>query len=333
MTLKSNLRNMATIVACLVATMFASCENMIGDDEENGGDGDAAGQIFTSITAMKTWLDSQPDNTVETPYEVGLKNVNLDAGNNWSSVGGAIFQARKYVVLNLKACTGTVFPDGSYNVQYVIVPPPVGGTAPVFTYFSASAVSSRFVRIILPDNLTKMGAYSFVNEKNIRSVVFPTGIKIIDRLSFYGCTNLNDVNFPEGLERIESSAFSSTAITSVTLPASLQYLSSAFSSCKNLKTVTIKQGLEVIGSSTFSGSSSLESVTLPSTVKQINSYAFASCSSLVSVALAAVTPPSLGERVFYNTNSALTIKVPAASVNAYKAHNDWKDHASRIIAN
>ena len=53
--LKSNLRKMATIVACLmVTTMFASCVNKIGD-EENSGNDDAAGTIFTLAADWKAY--------------------------------------------------------------------------------------------------------------------------------------------------------------------------------------------------------------------------------------------------------------------------------------
>jgi hypothetical protein len=38
----------------------------------------------------------------------------------------------------------------------------------------------------------------------------------------------------------------------------------------------------------------------------------------------------LGLNVFYNTHASLQIKVPAGSVEAYKAASGWSDYADRI---
>ena len=46
----------------------------------------------------------------------------------------------------------------------------------------------------------------------------------------------------------------------------------------------------------------------------------------------ATTPPTLGADVFYSLNPACVIRVPAASVAAYKAKAGWKIFASQITA-
>ena len=68
-------------------------------------------EMFTSISALKTALAAKSANTAETAYKVGLKNVNLDANNNWGDLGLAI-NGSKYVDLTLQCCTGTGIPDG-----------------------------------------------------------------------------------------------------------------------------------------------------------------------------------------------------------------------------
>ena len=65
-------------------------------------------------------------------------------------------------------------------------------------------------------------------------------------------------------------------------------------------------------------------------VTSIDDYAFQDCSRLTSFTCLATNPPSLGSNVFNGMNG--TIFVPAASVEAYKAADGWKDHASQIQA-
>jgi hypothetical protein len=59
--------------------------------------------------------------------------------------------------------------------------------------------------------------------------------------------------------------------------------------------------------------------------------AFHSCTGLNSITCEAITPPTLGDFVFIETNNC-PIYVPTASVNTYKAASGWSDYASRIQA-
>ena len=60
------------------------------------------------------------------------------------------------------------------------------------------------------------------------------------------------------------------------------YLSS-FSSCTNLKSITIPNSVTTIGDSAFSSCSSLTSISIPNSVATIGSSAFSGCSNLTSV--------------------------------------------------
>ena len=86
-----------------------------------------------------------------------------------------------------------------------------------------------------------------------------------------------------------------------------------------------------IGSSAFSDCSSLTSVTIPDSVTTIGNHAFHSCSSLISVYCKAVTPPALGDYVFYFNGSGRKIYVPTESVDAYKSATNWRLYASAIV--
>ena len=118
------------------------------------------------------------------------------------------------------------------------------------------------------------------------------------------------------------------SITSVTLPDSVTSISSnAFSSCRRLTSITIHNSVTSIGYFAFSDCVSLTSITIPASVTFIGESSFRSCSKLTTVIINATTPPGLGPQTFDNHASSFAIKVPAASVTAYKTNwSAYKDY-------
>lgn len=90
--------------------------------------------------------------------------------------------------------------------------------------------------------------------------------------------------------------------------------------------------MRTIGNSAFEDCTELTSVTIPNTVTSIGSYAFYECIELVEVVVNPVTPPSLGNYAFYGNTSGRKIKVPAASLQAYRTAPGWSTYAADIIA-
>ena len=74
----------------------------------------------------------------------------------------------------------------------------------------------------------------------------------------------------------------------------------------------------------------LTSINIPEGVTSIGNNAFAYCTSLTNVTCLATTPPSLGTDVFKNSSALTEIRVPAGSVDAYKAA--WSTYADKIVA-
>jgi hypothetical protein len=89
-----------------------------------------------------------------------------------------------------------------------------------------------------------------------------------------------------------------------------------------------------IGYWAFANCVSLESVVMPASIKAIGQYAFQGCTSLKSVTVLAGTPPKKGNSNigWFTGADSLTIYVPPASVNTYKAAEGWSAYAARIRA-
>lgn len=125
--------------------------------------------------------------------------------------------------------------------------------------------------------------------------------------------------------------FCCSYLTSIVLPEGVTWIGDmAFFGCSSLRNIEIPKSVTYIGGLAFEGCYNLNSIIIPEGVTSIDDYAFQDCSRLTSFTCLATNPPSLGSNVFNGMNG--TIFVPAVSVEAYKAADGWKDHASQIQA-
>lgn len=199
----------------------------------------------------------------------------------------------------------------------------------IFQYaFAKSGISGELSLTCILDR------YAFAECKNITSVI----ITMYDSMSirtgvFASCYNLERVEFviPDVLT---GGQYSSTSVV-------FQIGELAFSGCNKLDTIILpddtsctlineKMGVKwAIFDSAFD-STGFKNITLPSTISHIDYRTFADC-SIESFTLKAEIPPYLAEAAFENT-PLVFIYVPAASVDAYKAADGWKDYADKIQA-
>lgn len=159
----------------------------------------------------------------------------------------------------------------------------------------------------IPDDMPlEASAYLFYLRTNLVSLKLKDNITIIDSGCFYRCSNLGSISIP-----------STVTVISTT----------AFNDCVSLTEVQLPSSLLTLGNQTFRGCTGLTSITIPSLVNKIDAMCFYGCGNIRTMVCEPTTPPTLG-------NSALppnaTIYVPDASVNAYKAANNWSAAASRI---
>ena len=202
----------------------------------------------------------------------------------------------------------------------------------------------------------------FANCHGLTSCTLSRNMTNIPPSMFRGCKSLTSVGgsgsgasveIPSNITKISKEAFYlCDGITSVTIPNTVNELGGCvFESCKNLRNVSLPNSITHIPDSTFNACSSLTNIIIPNSVTRIGSSAFYYCnlssinipsgvtfmgdevfgrnSGMTSVTVNAITPPTLGSKVFDYTNNC-PIYVPCESVEAYKAASGWKSYASRI---
>ena len=223
---------------------------------------------------------------------------------------------------------------------------------------SAFSDCSELLSIKLPDNIISINDNAFVRCQSLREIHIPANIESIGYRAFRSCKKLATVIFEKSSQLktigggyhsdIDYGAFSyCTALTSIEIPASVETIeASAFMNCSSLTTITFEKGsqLKTIGGGYYSSSSysnvyyygafcslkNLVTVDMSACtqVETIDKYAFCNDPELRLFKIGTVTPPSCGDKAFYDINPSSVLKVPSGCADAYKAKSGWREFAS-----
>lgn len=129
-------------------------------------------------------------------------------------------------------------------------------------------------QIVIPDGVTRIGAFGFSQCTQLRSVSIPGGVQVLEYAAFGDCSQLASIQLEEGVREIGDGAFKYCAISELKTPTSLRTIGhSAFVGCQNLTDLRLTQGVETIGGGAFVDTG-LKEVTLPATVSQVGKNAF-----------------------------------------------------------
>ncbi|OAV72622.1 Listeria-Bacteroides repeat domain [Bacteroidales bacterium Barb6] len=227
------------------------------------------------------------------------------------------------------------------------------GTASVVGLYTISASKSVIEDKVVTDptgqrrkeyTVTMMADYAFNENKYIKEMTFPKGLKVIPKGAFRG-SSIEKITITKGMTSIETNAFRSCSnLRVVSLEGDATSIKDyAFAQCKNLNTVNREKGREIsigdyaffecgnlhnfsftdgitsIGVGAFKRCSLAASeVVVPSKIHNLNSEAFAE-SNLRSVIFDILSTPliimkigveSLGDRAFAGCPSLTSVTIP-----------------------
>ena len=225
-------------------------------------------------------------------------------------------------------------------------------SAPTTPYMEAEYVAevdyegetSHYIKRAKLYNHTAIYTYEFAGQDQLQNLDFSdasNNITAIEPNAFY-LAQMNGLVLPNTISVLGVLCFTSAYIATLTVPPLVTVLPrNAFSYIRKIYNdeteeelpinIILPQNLTKIGESCFEGSQ-IQQITIPDTVTEIGGWAFFDCISLASITCLAETPPVLGPNAFSSDTAGFTIKVPAASVAAYKAADGWKDYANYIVA-
>lgn len=165
--------------------------------------------------------------------------------------------------------------SSSYNnpiIENVLIPQTVNGY--YVKGIGSHAFQNTFVTsITLPDTISYINKYAFMECKYLENINFPESLKKIGEYTFKECTNLREINLDCPNLNISKFAFENSGLTNATLNVK-SIDENTFENCKNLETVTLNEGLKSIKANAFNGCVNLKNIELPSTLRTIGQCAF-----------------------------------------------------------
>ncbi|MCQ2193525.1 MAG: leucine-rich repeat protein [Paludibacteraceae bacterium] len=228
-----------------------------------------------STSACEVHIGSPVQSTAKTIY------------NNWSSFSKKVYD---YCGTNLtwsvssnKLTITKVNETGSTGAMWNFTS---GATATTLPWYSSKGTITS---VAIGSGVTTVGDYAFQNCGAITSVTIPNTVTMIGAGAFSGATKLASVTLPSALTSIGENAFQSTAIKSLSIPATVTVIG-AFGA-NSIQTIKVdpantkftsqdKSGNELNmlltkdGTSLFLCPATTENVTLPSTLTEVKAGAF-----------------------------------------------------------
>ncbi len=175
---------------------------------------------------------------------------------------------------------------------------------------SAFNGKTTLIKCFLPDKLERIEYDAFASTSLTGTVILPEGLKYV---SGFSSTKITNVSFPSTLEEIGSSAFSycKSLMCEMSFPESLRIIGSwAFRESAISGNLVFPEKLESIGSSAFEYCSSLSgSLAIPSQIKKIEESAFSSTGLSGTLTLPSGLE-SIGQTAFSNTKLKGELNIP-----------------------
>ncbi len=193
----------------------------------------------------------------------------------------------------------------------------------------------------IPDSVTSIGEYTFINCGSLKSVTIPNSVKNIDFSAFINCSGLTKAEFAS-IESLCAMKFANDVANP------LFYAKHLYINGAEVTDLIIPNSVESISYSAFINCSGLKSVKIPESVKTIDNDGFAGCEGLIKAEFASIASlcsikfmndkanplyyakhlyingvevtdleipdsmESIGDYAFYNCSSLKSVKIPGS---------------------
>lgn len=172
----------------------------------------------------------------------------------------------------------------------------------------------EITELVIPEGVTSIRQWAFVNCNNIKSVTIANSTKSVGNWAFSACKGLTTVKFGNGVETIWA----------------------AFEDCENLSHVEISPNLKGIYSGAFANCYNLTEFIIPAMVNYIDYSAFVNCSGLTKITsfIPAENLFELDKDAFSKVDkSKCILYVPMGTKAKYASTSGWNDFTNIVELN
>ena len=183
--------------------------------------------------------------------------------------------------------------------------------------FSESPVEEA----IITEGFKRIGIKAFLGCTSLKQIIFPLSLRELGDYSLAGCKEMKTISLPQMLESIGTYAFSGTGLKTVQIPKSVYWIGEgAFSDCKNLDNIDIRENILNIPTKMFQGCENLKKIRLHERITNIGDYAFADCINLATIYIPN-SVNSIGDNAFENVNDKFILMCSFGSYAETYAQN------------
>ena len=151
-----------------------------------------------------------------------------------------------------------------------------------FDISNANSFNGKLSNIVLPNNLTKIGQYSFQNLTSLQTINMPSELSNIDVGAFFGCTSLNITTLSDSFVLLSASSFNGCSSLkkmsmNITGTNGTSTGNGSFLNCYNLKQVWINPNFsykDSLARYTFYGCSVLEKIYINAPRTTVEGYTY-----------------------------------------------------------
>ncbi len=180
-----------------------------------------------------------------------------------------------------------------------------------------------------------VGTAGFMNCTSLTQLDL-TMLRNASERAFMGCTGLTTVVFDEtGLTKLSEHIFDGCGLQNVTIYESNIIPAYAFANNKNLQSVTLASGLELIGDNAFAGNVKLTEITLPDSAFTLGENVFGGCTLLSTVKLQENTEIAAAQGKLFAQSGVTAFEAPESkfySVSADKKQLLNKEGTEIVLA-
>lgn len=158
-------------------------------------------------------------------------------------------------------------------------------------------------------------------------------VTVLPASTFYGSNYLRAVPNADILTSVGQQCFSfNSTITDLDLAKVESIGPFAFAQCGNLRTIRLPSIINLTAN-IFNNSHKIEVADLGASCLSVTNSAFSGCRIELTLIMRATNPPTLnGSFMLGSGGAVISIRVPATSVDAYKAAANWSNYAPIISA-
>ena len=293
------------LLACMLCACGGSEHTLVLREAKDANCGENGNEAYWYCEECKKCFSDKEGKNEITDTSVLLREATgehiFDGGSTCTVCGLSLEDEehpQSFYLLNEDNASYTFL--GVSSATQVVIPELYEGLPVTAVSEGAFRLNTVLQSVTLPDTVTRIGADAFYGCTALTEIRLGSGLTEIGKAAFTGCTALQDVYVPDldtwlaiDLDGVSATPFNyarrlyvgGVEITAVTVPEGVREIKPyAFYRMEFLQTVTLPEGLEVIGECAFAACSRV-TLSLPSTLTEIGKEAFFFCRSLGTVTL------------------------------------------------